>query len=140
MIRAWTHLRRLVASLMLVAVTSFVLHGGALAAHHTGGQVSIDCAASAHHAHHDGDDHGHGHHHAHAAPDDGSGAKADSKGDGKGSPCCTGLCALVLAPVAPDTGSAPMVPERIGEGVSRLDPGVEPGGLIRPPRTTDIAA
>jgi hypothetical protein len=124
---------------MLVAVASFVLHGGALASHHAHGPASIGCAAGDHHgAHHDGHDHGHGHHYAHA----GSGAdETGSEGDDSaGSPCCTGLCAMVLAAVAPDAASAPMRPARVSDGEARLAAGIDPGGLKRPPRTTDIAA
>jgi hypothetical protein len=49
----WTHFRRLVASLMLVAMTSFVLHGGAMAGVHQHGMGSTECAppASAGHIH-----------------------------------------------------------------------------------------
>ena len=49
----WTHFRRLVTSVMLVAMTSFVLHSGALAGMHRHGQGPSDCQpmASAAHVH-----------------------------------------------------------------------------------------
>src|SRR3712207_5061269 len=43
----WTHFRRLVTSLMLVAMTSFVLHSGALAGMHRNGQGSPECEQTA---------------------------------------------------------------------------------------------
>jgi hypothetical protein len=116
---------------MLVAVTSFVLHGGALASHHAHGSA-MGCAAGDHSDHDD-----HRHQHAHAGAADATGG---DPADAAGSPCCTGLCALVLAAVALHAASAPVVPGRVGEGVSRLGAGIDPGGLRRPPRSTDIAA
>jgi hypothetical protein len=40
----WTHFRRLVASVMLVAVASLVLHGGAMAGLHQHDPGSTECA------------------------------------------------------------------------------------------------
>ncbi len=150
---AWTHFRRLVASLMLVAMTSFVLHGGAMAGVHRHGMGSTECAppasaghvhqAAAHdhsaaHAHPPEHDHGRAvHQHAEAAPDV---ADADDPAsDAQASHCCASVCAIALTVVAPDAISVP-----IGIAVELLPTsqngtGMSLDGLKRPPRTASIA-
>ena len=106
----WTHLRRLVASLMLAAMASFVLHSGAMAGldHHAdrGGishiEVSNDC---------------------------------DPDGFGCGrTPHCSSVCAQVLPSVG--IGLDDISPEAIKLVlVSQLGSGIEPMGRKRPPRT-----
>lgn len=138
----WTHCRRLVASLMLVAVASFVLHGGAMAGVHVHGSGAAECAtpASAGHVHkaaghHRGD--GVAHHHASTA--DTSDGLPEGHQAAPGENCCTGVCAVALSARAPETLSVPMatltalVPES-QDGSSRS---IE--GLKRPPRTPSIA-
>jgi hypothetical protein len=149
----WTHFRRLVTSLMLVAMTSFVLHSGALAGMHRHGQGSPDCEPTASaeyghqhevqvaaHVHQKAHDHGDGitHHHAQAdvadevAPDD---QQADSGLEG---PCCASACPIAMAPLGLDAISAPL-----GIAVALLPTcqkgsGLSLDGLKRPPRTPSI--
>jgi hypothetical protein len=150
----WTHFRRLVAGLMLVAMTSFVLHGGAMAGMHQHGLGSTECAstASAGHVHqaaaHDNSEaHSHQAEHNHA---DGSAHQhfdefldtadaGDLTSDAKPSPCCASVCAIALTAIAPDAISAP-----IGIAVELLPTsqdgtGMSLDGLKRPPRTPSIA-
>ena len=151
---AWAHFRRLVASLMLVAMTSFVLHGGAMAGVHQHGMGSIECAAAApvghvhqaavhdhssshvHQAEHDQAD-GVTHQHAEASVDT---ADADHPAsDAKSSPCCASVCAVALTAIGPDAIPAPIgiVVELLP--ASQNGTGTSLDGLKRPPRTTDIA-
>ncbi len=150
----WTHFRRLVASLMLVAMTSFVLHGGAMAGMHQHGPGSTECApaapaghvhqAAAHdhssaHAHQAEHDHADGAAHQHLdEPLDTAGA-GDPASDAKSSSCCASICAIALAAMAPGAVSAP-----IGLAVELLPASqngtsMSLGGLKRPPRTASIA-
>ncbi len=150
----WTHFRRLVASVMLVAVASFVFHSGAMAGFHQHGPGSTECApqAAAGHVHqaaahgHDEPAHAHGdgkvHHHAQADHD-----HADVTGDGAtddrqaaaGDTCCANVCAVALTAFAPNTLFAPL------DGTAELLPVSQDGvsthldGLKRPPRTPGIA-
>jgi hypothetical protein len=151
----WTHFRRLAASVMLVAMTSFVLHGAAMAGLHQHGPGSTECAttASAGHvhaatshqpstldAHHAAHDHGSGvdHHHAKAdLPDEV--ASSDQQAAGEGSPCCASICAIALTAFGLDTTSAPMEVSLILVPESQRGSGIDPNGLKRPPRTPDIA-
>jgi hypothetical protein len=150
---AWTRFRRLVASLMLVAMASFVLHGGAMAGVHQHGPGSTDCAASAsvghmHQAaahdrsttngHQPGHDHtaGAAHQHVDASLDPAD--AGDPGSDAKASPCCASICAIAMPAIGPDAISAP-----IGIAVALL-PASQNGtdmsldGLKRPPRTPGI--
>jgi hypothetical protein len=150
----WTHFRRLVTSLMLVAVASFVLHSGALAGMHRHGQGSPDCeqtasAGTGHqhgpqvaaHVHQAAHDHGNGitHHHAKAdvavevAPDD---QKTDASPEGS---CCASACPIAMAPLGLDAISAPMTLALSLVPGSQRGSGIEPGHLKRPPRTASIA-
>lgn len=150
----WTHFRRLVTSLMLVAMASFVLHGGALAGLHRHGQGSLECleTASAGHNHQHGPqaavhvhqaahDHGDGmaHHHAQAdaadeiAPDD---QQAQAGPEGL---CCASACPVAMAPLGLDTISAPMTLALSLVPGSQCGDGIDPGHLKRPPRTISIA-
>jgi hypothetical protein len=136
----WTHFRRLVTSLMLVAMTSFVLHSGALAGMHRHGQGSPDCepTASAEYGHqHEVQVAAHVHQKAHdhgdeVAPDD---QQADSGLEG---PCCASACPIAMAPLGLDAISAPL-----GIAVALLPTcqkgsGLSLDGLKRPPRTPSI--
>ena len=151
----WIHIRRLVASVMLVAVASFVLHGGAMAGLHQHGPGSTECAApasgghvhqAATHSHptpaaHDvGHDHGEGaadHHHDAGMLDEAS--PSDQQAAGEGSPCCAGICAIALTGFGPDTTSAPMGATLVRVPASQRGSGIDPNGLKRPPRTPCIA-
>jgi hypothetical protein len=152
----WTHFRRLVASVMLVAVTSLVLHGSAMAGLHQHGPGSTDCAvpssgghvhqAAAHDhstpdAHQVGHGHGNGaaHHHAGADPLDAAVPDDQQQAADEGSPCCAGICAIALAGFGPDTASAPMGATLILVPVSQRGSGIDPNGLKRPPRPPCIA-
>jgi hypothetical protein len=150
----WTHFRRLVASLMLVAMTSFVLHGGAMAGMHQHGPGSTECApaapavhvhqAAAHdhssaHAHQAEHDHADGAAHQHLDESLHTADAADPASDAKPSPCCASVCAIGLTAIAPDAISAP-----IGIAVELLPTsqngtGMSLDGLKRPPRTPSIA-
>ncbi len=149
-----THFRRLVASLMLVAVTSFVLHGGAMAGLHQHSPGSAECTTPASGGHvHQAEAHEHStpnahqvvhdhgdraaHHHVDAELMD-EASPGDQQAAGEGSLCCAGICAIALIAFGPDTTSAPMgvlilVPD------SQRGSGVDPNGLKRPPRTSCIA-
>ncbi|HEY8381009.1 MAG TPA: hypothetical protein VIL09_02555 [Microvirga sp.] len=138
----WTHCRRLVASLMLVAVTSFVLHGGAMAAFHVHGSGTAECATPASPGHvHKATSHHHGggvaHHHASA--DDNSNAAPEDQQTAAGENCCAGVCAVALKALAPDTLSVPLAK------LTELVPGSQGGssrsleGHKRPPRSPSIA-
>ncbi len=148
----WTHFRRLVTSLMLVAVASFVLHSGALAGMHRHGQGPSDCkpmASAAHghlhgapaHVHQAVHDHGDGVAHIHApveaadesAPDD-QPAKADLEGS-----CCASACPVAMAPLGLHAISAPMGIAVELLPTSQNGTGMSLDGLKRPPRTPSIA-
>ena len=151
----WTHLRRLVASIMLVAMASFVLHGSAMAGLHQHGPGSTECAttASAGHVHpaasHEhptpdlhqaAHDHGEGvaHHHAEADLLD-EAAPSDQQAAGEGSPCCASICAIALTALGSDTTSVLLGASLILVPDSQTGSGIGPNGLKRPPRTPDIA-
>lgn len=148
----WTHFRRLVTSVMLVAMASFVLHSGALAGMHRHGLGASDCqpvtsAAHGHlhgaeaHVHQAAHDHGDGvaHHHDQAdaadesAPDDQQ-AKAGPKG-----PCCASACPVAMAPLGLDAISASMGIAVALLPTSQNGSGMSLDGLKRPPRTPSIA-
>ncbi len=149
----WTHFRLLVTSLMLVAVASFVLHGGAMAGMHQHGPGSTECAPTAPAGHvHQAASHDHSSAHAHQAEHDHADGAAhqhldesldtadagDSASHAKPSPCCASVCAIALTAIGSDAISAP-----IGIAVERL-PASQNGtgmildGLKRPPRTLSI--
>ena len=137
----WTHLRRLVTSVMLVAVTSFVLHGAAVTGSHAHGLGPVQ-GASTSHAHHG---HGTAHHHPdgtshiHGAGQDGAGAGHDHHAGGGEAPCCGSICTMALAPFGPDAASAPIALAAALKPVSQEGSGIDPNGLKRPPRTPCIA-
>ncbi len=147
----WTHFRRLVTSLMLVAVASFVLHSGALAGMHRHGQGSPDCEQTtssglghqhdpqaAAHVHQAAHDHGDGVAHQHAKAD--VAASDDQKADaGTEGSCCASACPIAMAPLGLDTISAPMTLALSLVPGSQRGSGIDPGHLKRPPRTPCIA-
>ncbi len=151
----WSYYRRLVASIMLVAVASFVLHGGAMAGLHQHGPGSTECATTApvghvhpaashehptpdlHEAAHD---HGEGVAHNHAKADlPGETAPSDQQAAGEGTPCCASVCAIALTAFGLDTTSAPIGVSVVLVPESQRGSGIDPNGLKRPPRTPDIA-
>ncbi len=153
MINLWIHFRRLVTSLMLVAVASFVLHSGALAGMHRHGQGSSDCEQTASsgrghqhgsqagaHVHGAAHDHGNGttHHHAMAdvadevAPDD---QQADAGPVGS---CCASACPIAMAPLGLAAISVPMGIAVALLPTSQNGSGMSLDGLKRPPRTLSI--
>ena len=151
---AWTHFRRLVASLMLVAMTSFVLHGGAIAGMHRHSPGSTGCATNAPaghvhqaaaqdrseaHSHQGVHDHADGAAHQHLGESMDTADASDTASDAKSSPCCASVCAMALTAVAPNVISAP-----IGIAIellptSRNGTGMSLEGLKRPPRSPSIA-
>ncbi|MXQ12298.1 hypothetical protein [Microvirga makkahensis] len=150
----WTHFRRLVASLMLVAMTSFVLHGGAMAGMHQHGPGSTDCAAvapaghvhqaaahnhSAAHAPQAGHVHGDGVAHQHLDESLDPADAGDTASDAKPSPCCASVCAIALTAFGPDGISAPMGIAAALLPTSQNGTGMSLDGLKRPPRTPSIA-
>jgi hypothetical protein len=149
---ALSNFRRLVASLMLVAMASLVIHGGAMAGGHQHGLASSECAphGPAAHVHTSAArDHPAGHvhqpengsdgvaHHAHAMLDTTDAGDPGSKA--KSSTCCASVCAVALVALGFHAIYAP-----IGIAVERL-PTSQNGtgtcldGLKRPPRTPAIA-
>jgi hypothetical protein len=143
---ALNHLRRLVASVMLVAMASFVLHGAAMAGFHPHKAGSADCgpvAAHAHQAH--GHDHGEAvvHVHAEQAADVAArdhGSKADHHADGgSDGPCCSSVCSVTVAILGSDLVSAPMGFAKAFQPESQVGSGIDQSGLKRPPRTPSIA-
>ena len=141
---ALAHLRRLVASLMLAAMASFVLHGAAMAGSHAHQVGSAQCQPGAAHAH-PARDHGDGMVHVHvsdvgadvAGHDHGGGA--DRHADGSEGPCCTGVCSMTLAGPAIAPVSAPMRLASALEPESQRGNGIDGSSLKRPPRTPSIA-
>jgi hypothetical protein len=140
---------------MLVAVASFVLHGGAMAGLHQHSQDTTDCAttASGGHVHrvaahdhaapvaqHAVHDHGDGvaHHHAEAdpAPEE---VPSDQQAADEGSACCAGVCAVALIAFGSGTSSVPMASRLVVVLTSQVGSGIDPNGLKRPPRTPSIA-
>ncbi|MGA0594304.1 hypothetical protein [Enterovirga sp. CN4-39] len=129
--RTWTHIRRLVASFMLVAFVSFVLHGSAMARiapmHPT--------PAVADHHHDDTSDH---HHHGPGADSHGGTAEGRDHHGSKGD-CCGSFCATAIAPVSRDAAvslveTTAALPSFVARGHGILHEGPR-----KPPRTPDIA-
>ncbi len=144
---AWTRLRRYVAGAMLVAMASFVLHGGAMAGMHRHGPAPVaDCGS---HASAKGHTHSAAHHHHHVADhahaDDGGGAHAHGDhhgGDQKSAssePCCGNMCFVAISAPAPETGWAPVASPLVPMPDATGRPDNRPEGLKRPPRTPGIA-
>ena len=132
----WPDLHRFVASLMLVAMTAFVLHGAAMAKAGAGG---IGCSSSAGHVHpaagnndhhHVGAGHDHAdHQHAELGDHDGHHGKGGSE-----APCCGSACTTALPSSAP-VHAVSLIPVRLTMTVvTDLWSGIDPNGLKRPPR------
>lgn len=134
---ACPRLRRLLARLFLVAAMAFVLQGMLI-----GG---ADLAAAHEHVHADGRTHSHditfghaGHIHIHINADQ----PLDDGDNGVpiGKVLCFGMSAGVAVVPVPD---AALLPSGVGHPVdltlNDTHPGIEPGGLQRPPRPTSIA-
>lgn len=144
----WTYLRRLVASVMLVAVASFVLHGSAMARMHAGGGCAGLALVAALHAHSDHKhavEHGHGgdpvaaHVHPSGNPTQGHHPGSTPDPHASGAPCCGMSCAIAIAPLVPDLISAPAAVTAVLPALAEIGSGIDPNGLRRPPRTSDIA-
>jgi hypothetical protein len=133
-------MRRLVASLMLVAMASFVLHGAAMARSHEHRNGATQCqpahgldVTAHHHDDHirtagqaaDLASHDHGMKAGHHAPANGS--------------CCSGHCPSTVAPFGIETVSAPVGLATTLRPGSQFGAGIDRDGLKRPPRTTSIA-
>ena len=131
-----SRLRRLGASLMLVAVATFVLHGACPAGMHVHAQVAGSPAAEHHH--------GDGVMHVHAFQPGDSGFVAplddaspdDSQGvDGRGKACAV----VLIAPPAPSALPYRPVAALLFTPASETGAGIDQSGLTRPPRTPCIA-
>jgi len=137
--RTWTHFRRLVASLMLAAVASFMLHGAVVAGAHKHAPLS-DCS-------------GHASGHVHAAADHqldrsnptGDGAVHEEAGStthdgfGTGDLCCGVICSAALRASSPEevvrvARAATVEPDRHHPPAD-----MDLDGPRKPPRATGIA-
>jgi hypothetical protein len=143
---ALNHRRRLVASVMLVAMASLVLHGATMAGFHPHKAGSANCAPVEAHAHQaQGHDHGDGIVHVHAeqaadvADHDQGGAPDHHPNGGSDGPCCSSVCSVTLAMPGSDVVSAPMGFAKAFQPESQVGSGIDQGGLKRPPRTSSIA-
>lgn len=128
----WTHVRRVVASIMLVAVASFVLHGSALARltpMHSGS------GAAAHHH-----ESGAGAAHTHGAADHHHDAASDAADHHAATgACCGSFCATAITPfqreaVVSRAATSTTLPSLEADGR-----GIADEGPRKPPRTPDIA-
>ena len=146
-----SHLRRLVASVMLVAMASFVLHGAAMAGFHAHGVGGAKCQPQSTQVHQHAPAHDHAaHHHAnavvHSHSADAAQVAVDQPGAGPEhipvsdpSPCCSTACAVSLAASTVPAVSGP-VPSAAAILPARQDGfGTDPSGPKRPPRTPCIA-
>jgi hypothetical protein len=143
---ALTSLRRLVASMMLVAMTSFVLHGAAMVSSHRHVLASHDCERADHvhvkaqgstHVHADGSAHVH-----HAQHDlEGADHKLPDRchADGGEADCCGTVCAVAIAAAAPNALSVLLRVAKVRPLLDQDGSGADLSGLKRPPRITDIA-
>ena len=135
--RTWRHTRRLVASIMLVAFASFVLHGSAMARltpMHSGSGAVIH--------HHDDGEHvdGSAATHTLAAADQNGEASPDAPGHTRANgACCGSFCATAITPFVRaipvsfiETSAALPSFEADGHGIADEGP-------RKPPRTPDIA-
>lgn len=137
----WIRIRRFAAGLMLAAVASLVLHGGAMAGGVMPGHTSMGqsltarggaTGAAPHHAvHHDDMSQHHGHDQARTIP--------DAAHSPSGPNCCASVCALAIVPPLPwPVGAETQV-------IAALVPALEDGaGIVpdtrkKPPRGTNAA-
>ena len=150
----WTRCRRLVASLMLAGMTSLVLHGGAFSAAHPGSGDPFGCmfAVQAGHVHeshpaaaHDRSAvHGRAAGHESGAPHTHSTLAAQADRDGAGdhrqarsgvaTPCCSSVCTVALSAFDSPVLSAPIALAVTLVPASQSGSGIDPHGLMRPPR------
>ena len=133
-----SRLRRLGASLMLVAVATFVLHGACPAGMHVHAQVVGAPGAAAEHHHGDGVMHVHSFQlgdtgvvapFEDASPDDPQGV------DGRGKACAV----VLIAPPPPSALPYRPVAALLFTPASETGVGIDQSGLRRPPRTPCIA-
>ena len=142
---AANHLRRLVASIMLAAMASFVLHGAAMAGFHAHTGGSVQCQSASAHVHQGGThDHGDGTAHVHAAKHAVDVSGYDQNGTGgdhanSDGACCSSVCSVTLTVPGISLVSAPMRLARTLPPESQVGSGIDQGGLKRPPRTSGIA-
>ncbi len=137
----WTRLRRLVTSLMLVAMTTFALHNGAMAglkghsaaSHHAEGGIQSGAPHQTYREH--GGD-------AALAEAANSCADRDDPGDPEGAdaariPHCGNICGLGLPSIELGVPACSMTAATLAL-VSQEGTGVDPTGPERPPRTPCI--
>ena len=140
-----SRLRRLVASIMLVATAAFVLHGSAMASLHAHGADSPQCKPATTHIHAPAaHDHGDGVVHVHAdrsakASGHDHGPNGTHHAAGNDGPCCSTVCSVTLAAFGFEVISAPLGLAQDLRPASQVGSGIDPNGLKRPPRTPCIA-
>jgi hypothetical protein len=143
------HIRRLVASLLLVPALSFVFHGAAMARLH--GADPMDCVAhssAAHEHHHATHDHStvHVHEHTHHHSDRASHhaelnldvAGADNA-SAKDCACCTSACTVTLMTFVKDAICPPIGLGSMLRLASEDGTDIPPEGPEHPPRTPSRA-
>ena len=133
-----SRLRRLGASLMLVAVATFVLNGASPAGMHVHSEFAGSAAAAEHH-------HGDGVIHVHSSSGETSpgvlaafnnASTDDSQGvDGRGKACAV----VLIAPSPPGALPYRPVAALLFTPASEIGAGIDQSGLRRPPRTPCIA-
>ena len=133
-------IRRFVASLMVLAVAAFVLHGTVHAGHLHGIAPTQSAAHASHtHSHDHGTSHvSHDHEHQADARHGDVGHHHGKGGSAAGEPCCGNLCTIGV-PVLPG--------QAVGSGFGHMPlaaphasgaTGVDPDALKRPPRSLAI--
>lgn len=127
---------------MLVAVTSFVLHSGAMAGVHARGIVSHQSSAATHIGACRQSQSENGDRITHVrAPDACAHMMADSDHESAGGthkPHCSTVCGLVLPSIGLGAVAAPVIAVTLAL-MSQHGSGLDPDSLQRPPRTPCIA-
>jgi hypothetical protein len=134
--RTWTHIRRLVAGIMLVAFASFVLHGSAMA--RVTPMHSGTGGAGQHHDH-GAHDHGASAAHTHGATDhDHNGAPDAADPLGATDACCGSFCATAITPSQREAVVSRVATSAALRSYEADVHGVPDEGPRKPPRTPDI--
>jgi hypothetical protein len=140
----WTRLRRLGASMMLVAALAFAFHSGVVAASDVAGSSRASASSVQSHQSQGPHDHVLGEHGsaaeggAHVHADAGHSGHHDGKGHCKAN-CCGAACTIaVLSTPAFQVSRVEVSSVLTGLFAPALS-GIDPSGLKRPPRTPSIA-
>ncbi|MBJ6126843.1 hypothetical protein [Microvirga splendida] len=139
----WTHLRRFIASLVLVAMAVFVLHNGAMAGMQAHGLDSVRSGTQAAIAKELQQHPGCGGETAGVEVEDGCalmGADHDHDGaQGLHNPHCGSVCGFALPSVNLGLATVRVVAMITLTPESQQGSGIDPNGLKRPPRTPHAA-